>query len=514
MRKLLKMMFSQVAIVSFLLVLQLLAMAASLLRISEYFIYFNILLRLISVVTVIIIINRHSNPSYKLAWVVPILMFPLFGGLFYLFITGQMHTKYYFFKLSASERSINRRYRQDTEVLEEIGAHFPERQTTVRYINNVSGMNAYRCTDAQYFPQGEDMFQSILRELENATKYIFIEFFIIKEGVMWDSILEILKRKAAEGIDVRVMYDGMGSMTLLPKNYPKTLESYGIKCRIFAPFTPFLSALQNNRDHRKILVIDGKTAYTGGANLSDEYINVGYQYGHWKDMSVMIKGPAAFSFARMFLHLWWHTAKTEENIKNFEPVFSPSELMKENHTSGYVMPYSDMPQDKYQTGEYIYLDIINKAKKYIYITTPYLILDHEMMVALINASHSGVDVKIICPLVADHWYARAVAYSYYKELLDSGIELYEYTPGFIHGKTFCSDDEVAVVGSINLDYRSLYLHFECAAWFLDSPIVYSVRDDFKETLKKCQAITPESCTKMHPLRKILNALLRLFAPLM
>lgn len=514
MRKLLKLMFSQVTVVSFLLILQLFAIAASLLRISDYFVYFNIFLRLISGATVIIIINRHSNPSYKLAWVVPILLFPLFGGLFYLFITGQMHTKYYFFKLSASEKSINRRYGQDSDILEEIAKKFPERETTVRYINNVSGMNAYRCRQAQYFPQGEDMHKSLLRELENATRYIFIEFFIIKEGVMWDSILEILKRKAAEGVDVRVMYDGMGSMTLLPKSYPKTLESYGIKCLVFSPFTPFLSALQNNRDHRKILVIDGKVAYTGGVNLSDEYINIDYPYGHWKDMAVMIKGPAAFSFTRMFLHMWWHNSRAEENIKDFEPQFSAAELSEENCSGGYVMPYADMPQDKYQTGEYIYLDIINKAKKYIYITTPYLILDHEMTLALINASYSGVDVKIICPLVADHWYARAVAYSYYKELLDAGIELYEYTPGFIHGKTFCSDDEIAVVGSINLDYRSLYLHFECAAWFLDNDVVTCVSKDFDETLKKCQKITPESCTNMHPLRKILNALLKLFAPLM
>lgn len=511
MRKFLKILFSQVTVVSFLLILQLLAIIASLMRISEYFIYFDLFLQLISIVTVVIIINRHSNPYYKLAWVVPILIFPLFGGLFYLFITGQMHTKYYFSKLCALEKSINEKYPQDEEIIKEIDEFFPERKSTVRYINNVSGLCAYRCADTQYFPQGEDLWKSIIKELENARKYIFIESFIIKEGVMWGSVLEILKKKAAEGVDVRVMYDGMGSMTSLPKNYPKVLDSYGIKCVVFSPFTPFLSALQNNRDHRKILVIDGITAYTGGVNLSDEYINIGYPYGHWKDMSVMIRGEAAFSFARMFLHLWWHIERAEEDIKAFEPKFSD---FKKSEGKGYVMPYCDIPQDRFQTGEFIYLDIINKAKKYIYITTPYLILDHEMVVALTNASYSGIDVKIICPLVADHWYARAVAYSYYKELMDAGIELYEYTPGFIHGKTFISDDEVAVVGSINLDYRSLYLHFECAAWFLDSPVVHSVRDDFLQTLEKCKAITPQSCTKMNPLRKLLNAILRLFAPLM
>ena len=515
MRKLLKMMFSQIVIVSFLLILQLLLIAISLMRLSEYFLYFDITLKIISLITVIIIINRHSNPTYKLAWVVPILVFPMFGGLFYLFITGQMHTKVFFNKLSALEKEITKDYPQNSGVFSEISDLHPERETTVRYINNISGHSAYRCYQAQYFPLGEDKFESLLCELEKAQRYIFLEYFIINEGTMWNTILEILKRKAAEGVDVRVMYDGMGSMTLLPKSYPKTLESYGIKCRIFSPFTPFLSAIQNNRDHRKILVIDGKVAYTGGINLSDEYINIDYPYGHWKDMSVMIKGSAAFSFSMMFLQLWWNSCGKTEDIHDFEPVFTQEEerLFKEN-SCGYVMPYSDMPQDKYQAGEYIYLDIINKAKKYVYITTPYLILDHEMVVALTNAAQSGVDVKIICPLVADHWYARCVAYSYYKELTEAGVKLYEYMPGFIHGKTFCSDDEIAVVGSINLDYRSLYLHFECAAWFLDSPVVYSVLNDFNDTLKKCRLITVDYCTKIPPLQKILNAFLRLFAPLM
>ncbi len=512
MRKLLKFMFSQVAIVSFLLILQLFVMLATLMRISEYFVYFDIFLRVISAVTVIIIINRHSNPSYKLAWVVPILIFPLFGGLFYLFITGQMHTKYYFYKLVTSEKKINEKYKQKKEIVSEIEDKFPERKSTVSYINKVSGMNVYHSKNPVYFPLGEDMMKSLVSALEKAERYIFLEFFIIKQGVFWNSILEILKRKAAEGVDVRVMYDGMGSLAPLPLHYPKKLESYGIKCRVFSPFTPFLSALQNNRDHRKILVIDGKVAYTGGVNLSDEYINVNYPQGHWKDMAVKVEGEAAWSFARMFLHLWWQNSKKSENIEDFEPHFTQEELS--GGDDGFVMPFGDIPQDKYQVGEFIYLDIINKAKKYVYITTPYLILDHEMTVALKNASYSGIDVKILCPKIADHWYARAVAYSYYKELTDAGIKLYEYTPGFIHGKTFVSDDNVAVVGSINLDYRSLYLHFECAAWFLGSKICQDVKNDFEDTLSKCDKITIEYCDKMHPLRKLLNAVLRLFAPLM
>ncbi len=509
-RKLLKAIFSQIVIVSVLLLLQFFLITASILRLSEYLVYFNFTFRILSLITVVIIINRHSNPMYKLAWVVPILLFPIFGGLFYLFITGQSHTKKFFKRLSLRERELTATLEQNKEITKNIEENFPHRITCVNFIKNVSGSCVYPCTNAEYFPVGEDKFASLLKELERAEKYIFLEYFIIKEGTMWNSVLEILKQKAAEGVDVRVMYDGMGSMTSLPHNYPKVLSKMGIKCRIFFPFTPFLSAMQNNRDHRKILVIDGKIAYTGGVNLADEYINVGYEGGHWKDMAVKVCGEAAFSFTLMFLHLWEINGKSKEYITPLMPSLSEND----SFSDGFVMPYADMPQDKYQTGESIYLDIIYKAKKYVHITTPYLILDHEMVVALTSAALSGVDVKIICPLSIDHWYARMVAYSYYQELIESGVKIYEYTPGFIHGKTFVSDDEVCVVGSINLDYRSLYLHFECAAWFLNSHIVHNVEDDFLDTLSRCRIITREECDKRNPVIKLFSAVLRLFGPLM
>ncbi|MBR1969623.1 MAG: cardiolipin synthase [Clostridia bacterium] len=508
MRKLLKILFSQIVIISLLLILQIALIVYSVLRLSQYFIYFDLFLKLISLIVVIFIMNRHSNPIYKLAWVVPIVSFPLLGGFFYLFIMGQRQTKNFFKRLSTIEKETTKDFVQDSNVFNEIAQNHPERKSTITYINKVSGLNAYRLDEAQYFSVGEEKWKALLCELEKAEKYIFLEYFIIKDGTMWKSILEILKRKAKEGIDVRVMYDGMGSMENFPISYPKTLESYGIKCRVFSPFTPFLSALQNNRDHRKIAVIDGKTAFTGGINLSDEYVNIDYKHGHWKDMSVMIKGEGAFSFAIMFLQLWSMVSGEKPNPALYRPEYSAPQ------GTGYVMGYADIPLDKYQTGEFVYLDIINKAKKYVYITTPYLILDHEMVVALTNAALSGIDVKIICPLAVDHWYARAVAYSYYKELIESGVKIYEYTPGFIHGKTFCSDGEICVVGSINLDYRSLYLHFECASLFIDSPVVQSVYSDFKETLKKCRLITKEECDSIPPHKKILYAILRLFAPLM
>ncbi len=510
MRKLLKAMFSQLVIVSILLILQVAVLLWFIFSLSDYVVYIDLILKLISMVVVIYIMNHHSNPMYKLAWVIPILLFPIIGGLFYLFITCQMHTRFFFARIKNISDELTSKYPQSKAVLSQIAQTHPERESTVRYINKTSGFNAYECFDATYFATGEEKLASLLIELEKAEKYIFLEYFILNDGVMWQSIFNILKRKAAEGVDVRILYDGMGSMTLLPRSFPKEMQKHNIKCHVFSPFVPFLAATQNNRDHRKILVIDGKVAYTGGVNISDEYINATYRFGHWKDMSVCIKGPAAFSFTLMFLEMWSVTTRKKEDPKQYEPVFD-NEF---SNPKGYVMSYADVPQDRYQIGKYIYLDIINKAKKYVHITTPYLILDHEMIVALTNAALSGVDVRIICPAVADHWYARSVAYSYYKELMECGVKIYEYSPGFIHGKTFCSDDSIAVVGSINLDYRSLYLHFECAAWFLDCPTVLSVADDFNRTLKKCRQITLLDCKKRSFIKKITSAVLRIFAPLM
>lgn len=509
MRKLLKVLFSQLVIVSLLLIAQAALLVWFVMRLSEYFIYIDIALKIISFAVVIIIMNRHSNPVYKIAWIIPILLFPLIGGFLYLFIMGQTNTKRFFTRLKKLECETTAPYPQQEKTLSEIAQTDARFKGAVRYVNNVSHLAAYGGADTTYFPVGEELLKSLLSELEKAQKYIFMEFFILADGIMWQSILNILKRKAKDGVDVRIIYDGMGSMTLLPRSFPQQMQALGIKCRVFSPFVPFLSALQNNRDHRKIVSIDGKTAYTGGINIADEYINKGYDKGHWKDMGVMVKGQAAMSFTMMFMDMWCIITGEKPNIKSYEP-----QKWENYGKTGFVMPYSDMPQDKYQTGEYLYMDMINKAEKFVYITTPYLILDHEMTFALTNAAASGIDIKIICPRNIDHWYARAVAYSYYKELIQSGVKIYEYTPGFIHGKTFCCDGAAATVGSINLDYRSLYLHFECGAWFMDSPVVDAVLSDFNDTLKKCRAITAKECDSIHPLRKLLNALLRIFAPLM
>lgn len=511
MRKLRRILFSQaVAVIAFMLI-QLVTMLVIIVKAREYLVFLDAILFLLSAAAVISIVNSDKDPNYKLAWAIPIMLFALFGGLFYFYIQGQTTYRKFFEMMKIIDRSFTGKIPKTPEIIEEIRELYPTRYSTVNYtnINEYVGYSVFKNTDVTYYPAGEDCWPDILTELEKAEKYIFLEYFIIGMGEMWDSVLEILKRKAADGVDVRVMYDGVGSLLQIPSKYPQELLRYGIKCKAFMPFKPFLSTLQNNRDHRKIMVIDGKVAFNGGINLADEYVNLTSPYGYWKDTSVRLIGDAAYSFTVIFLQMWQITEKKAIEPEQFRPEWSYKAA-----SGGYIMPYADTPNDDYQVGEFVYMDIINKAQKYVHIITPYLILDNSMYIALINAARSGVDVKIIIPAKADHWYAYYVALDYAKELIGKGVEVYEYTPGFVHAKNFCSDDEVAVVGSINLDFRSLYLHFECATWMLNSPAVADVARDFEETLKQCHRITAEELKKRPIWKKLISAVLRIFAPLM
>lgn len=327
---------------------------------------------------------------------------------------------------------------------------------------------------------------------------------------MWDTILKILIAKVKEGVEVRLIYDGMGCMSTLPKNYDRILESLGIKTMIFNPFMPLATVIQNNRDHRKIVVIDGHTAFTGGVNLADEYINVYDKYGHWKDSAIMIRGDAVMSFTMMFLETWYISKPIDADIKAYLPSKDQSFRIA---GEGFCQPYADTPLDGEHVGELVYFDLINKAVDYIYITTPYLIPDNELVTALCFAAKSGVDVRIITPGIPDKKYVFTATRSFYGELLDSGVKIYEYTPGFIHQKTCVSDDSVAVVGSINLDYRSLYLHFECAALLYDSPAVIDVKRDFLDTMSRCEEITKEKYKKIKRRHALTMSVLRILSPL-
>ena len=509
-RKLFKLIFSEVVFIALLLLIQVLVLVIGIWKLSTYFVYIYGFLTLLSLVVAVRVINKKDNPSYKLAWVIPILLVPVFGGLFYLIISTQKLRKKVKNRLAFLSNQMRPYLLQNATVLEDLTEENEYCGNMASYLAG-TGNPVYRNTEVTYYASGEENWSAILKELQQAKRYIFVEYFIIEEGEMWCSILEILKQKAAEGLDVRVFYDGMGCLTTLPRNYPRKLRAMGIKCVVFRPFSPYLSAMQNNRDHRKILVIDGHTAFNGGINLADEYVNIKHRFGHWKDSAVMLKGDAAYRFALMFLHLW-NTPKEEKD--DYIKYRALPEELPPRIDAGYVLPYASDPDHFESNGEFVYLDVITKAKKYLYITTPYLILDNELVTALGNAAKSGVDVKIINPHISDHWYAAAAAKSYYLELMADGVEIYEYTPGFIHAKNVVCDDEIATVGTVNWDFRSLYLHFECGTWMYKTKAVADIKADFDRTLAMSMRITEKDMHRQKWPRRMLNAIMRVFAPLL
>ena len=509
MKKILRFITQRVVITALLIVLQALLLFGFIWKLDNYFVYFYAGSVLLSLLITLGIINSKSNPAYKIAWLIPILLFPVFGGLVYLLFGSDRTGRYLRKKLQGigteMDNVIGEAHRRSgAEQLP------PDAANQSRYISHCAYCPPYQNTTTEYLPLGEVKFERKVEELKKAKHYIFLEYFIIQEGKMWNTILDILRQKAAEGVDVRVIYDDMGCIMILPTGYDRTLEQMGIKCRIFNPFVPILSSRFNTRDHRKICVIDGNVGFTGGINLADEYINAYEKHGHWKDTSILLKGEAVFNLTVMFLSMWDYldgtTGKTD--YSRYYPT------VWDENAKGYVQPFADNPLDDEAVGETVYLNLINKAKRYVYITTPYLILSSEMFTALTSAAKCGVDVRIITPHVPDKWYVHAVSRSHYQTLIEAGVKIYEYTPGFIHAKTFVVDDDYAVVGTINLDYRSLYLHFECAIWMYQTPSVAQVRDDFFKTQQISQEITLEECRSLSFPRRLGRSVLRVFAPLM
>ena len=398
--------------------------------------------------------------------------------------------------------------KQDEQALEELKQRHTSNYNLVQYLENVNGhFPVYRHTKTTYFPSGEAKFEEMKKQLLKAEKYIFLEYFIIDEGDMWGEILAILKQKVQEGVEVRVMYDGMIEFSTLSFDYKKRLEKIGIQSRVFASVTPFLSTYYNYRDHRKILLIDGKVAFTGGVNLADEYINKIKRFGHWKDTALMVEGPAVDTFLVLFLQMWTYS---NERL-DVTPYMVEHEAFD---TPGFVVPYGDIPLDKDKVGENVYIDILNHARDFVHIMTPYLILDGELLHALKFAAERGVDVSIIMPGIPDKSTVYYLAKTYYPTLLESGVKIYEYTPGFVHAKVFVSDNSRATVGTINLDYRSLYHHFECATYLYRTDSVLAIEEDFQATKAKCHQVTVADVENLPFYQKALGLLAKLVAPLM
>lgn len=506
-RKVLKVIFGRTVLLFTSLFLQAAILMFFMFKLTEYLFYYYWVCVIISVIMLIYILNSDDNPSYKLAWGIPVALFPVFGALFYLFVHIQPGRKMIDDRLSAINYDTAGYMKQDPLALMELEKEDIQVKKFAEYMNNVGPFPMCKNSEAKFYPLGDDWYVDMLERLRNAKEFIFIEFFIVNHGILWDTVLEILKEKAAEGVEVRFMYDGTCTFFRLPHDYPEYLEQMGIQCRVFSPIRPALSTYQNNRDHRKIVVIDGQYGYTGGVNLADEYINKIERFGHWKDTAVELTGEVVNTFTVLFLQNWnISSRKTEDVSKYIRNYKVPSK--------GYIMGYTDSPFDRVEVGETVYMDILYTATKYVHIMTPYLILDNEMITAFSYAVKRGIDVKIIMPHITDKPYAYIVARNYYEILLKKGVKIYEYTPGFIHAKEFISDDKKAVVGSVNLDYRSLYLNFECAAYMYDVAAVKDAETDFENTLRQCQEVTLEDCKKYSKFKKFLGRLMWLFSPLM
>ncbi len=498
---------------------------------------------LFTTVMVIYLFNMTMDSSAKLTWMFLIAILPVPGTIFFAFTQSNVGHRMLQAAVARNIEATRDALPQPEGVLESLEAEKKGTEDLVRYLNRSGCFPAYRDSAVTYFPSGEKKFEAMLKDLQAAEKFIFLEYFIVEEGYMWGRILEILTEKARQGVDVRVMYDGMCELFQLPADYWKLLEKEGIRAKAFAPIRPVLSSYYNYRDHRKILSVDGRVAYTGGVNLADEYINRVERFGHWKDTAIRVEGAAARSFTLMFLQMW-NVGEKQEKKGKAQPAGEPagkhekpddaaaglSTLMRDVQLlkavqadaaplsaaspSGTVIPFSDCPLDGEKVGENVYMDILYRATDYVHIMTPYLILDGELQTALCYAAERGVDVRIILPGIPDKKMAYALAKSHYRDLLRAGVKLYEYTPGFVHAKVMVSDDEKAVVGTINLDYRSLYHHFECGAYLYRTDCIPAIEQDFRATLAECREVTPETVKKEKPWYRVMGSILKFVAPLM
>ena len=491
------------AIVLIGLVLQILLFLFVDLFLIEHITIISIFYGILGFLLVLGLIKHSKNYSYTLPWIIILIMFPLIGTLLYVILGKNKNNSKILKSIKKSEAESKKYLIQNEKIKNEF-----KNNGRLIYLSDYTGYPVTKNNDVTYYPLGEKAFDVMLEELKKAEKFIFFEYFIVAHGKMWDSILEILEEKAKQGVDVRVMYDDLGCISTLKKSYPKELQKKGIKCVVFNRLNPIAGVIMNNRDHRKIMVIDGKVAFSGGINIADEYININSKYGHWKDNGIRIVGDAVWNYTVMFLSLWNAFKKEDEDFTKFKYDFQNSNIDK-----GYVVPYGETPLDEEITGEDVYLNIINQANDYVYIFTPYLIIDTDMINSLNLAAKRGVDVRIVIPGIPDKKVVYTLSESHVEPLLKSGVKVYKYTPGFVHAKVFVSDDKIATVGTINLDYRSLYLHFECGCYMENVDAIQDIKNDLIDTIKKSYEVTEKEITP-NLLKWIWQALLRLVAPLM
>ena len=496
--------FNRVTITVVLVALQVLWLLWAFWSFTAGRVWLNGALKALSILIVLYLVRKDENSAYKIGWIVLIGLLPLLGGALYLAFGNKAPAKYLRERMQKVEQA------HQTELAQ------PEGQTDAldissrnlsRYVAKFGPYPAWKDTAAHYFSCGEEMYPQLLADLEKAEKFIFLEFFILRSGKMWDGEEQILRRKAAQGVDVRLIYDDFGSLLGLPSDFVIRMEKAHIRCIPFNPVVPLVSLVMNHRDHRKIVVVDGNVAYTGGVNLADEYINAEQRFGYWKDAAIRLEGAAVWNFTVMFLNAWNAFRPQETDYTAFAPTRLPAVQ------DGVVQPYADSPLDEEPLAETVYLDILSQAQRYVYIYTPYLAVGEEMLDALKNAAKRGVDVRLILPGIPDKKLVFRLSRSYYLPLLRAGVRIYEFTPGFLHAKCYVSDDRVAVVGSINMDYRSLFLHFECGTLLFHNSQIAALRKDVERTLLQCREIMRSDCRTNLP-GTALDSVLRLLSPLM
>lgn len=470
--KLFKSAPGRVAFVVIAIVLQVALFVLGVLRVIEVTFAIELLAGTVVVLCVVHLFNRDMICEAKLSWLFLIMFTPVFGAVVYMLFSNN--------RISKTERLVRERTERESLDYFEVPDAFPEPipplyEGQCRYIMRCCGTVPTAGKDVCYYPSGESFFNALLEELSFAKEYIFLEYFVISEGKMWNAVLDILKEKVKSGVEVRVMYDDLGCIPHLPYGYDEQLRSFGIKCVRFNRFRPVLSAVHNNRDHRKIAVIDGVTGFVGGANLADEYINERHPYGHWKDSAVRFRGRAVEYLTLMFLRSYDTQAGFAEEFSNYIPEYT------EVGNDGIVLPYADGPRPIYDdyVAENVYLNIINQAQKTLYITTPYLIPDSKLTSALMIAARRGVDVRIVTPHIPDKKIVFQITRSHYAPLQRAGVQIYEYLPGFLHAKQFLCDGNVATVGTVNLDYRSLVHHYECGVWMYDTACIADIHEEFE-----------------------------------
>lgn len=510
MKKFLKPIFSKKILGILFLFMQITLIALTLTGIYDSSFYVSGTLIVLAVIIDIYEINRNADPSVKLVWIGIVSLVPLFGIFLYIYVHSDAIIHLLRRRLGLISAKVSRASLSFSADLTELKEISPNDYNLFCYLKKNAPAPAFNCGEVTYFPCGENMYSAVLEDIKSAEKYIFIEMFIINEkDSMWQEIEEIIIKKAKSGVEVRVIYDAMGSYGVTSNSFSQRLERQGISCKVFSPLKPFISTYHNNRDHRKIIIVDGKCAYTGGINIADEYINRKVRFGHWKDTAIRFEGSAVSGLIIMYFKMWNLISNKKDDYKSYFPKPQETDTGK-----GYICTFDDTPMDVEWVTKNVFIHILSNACDYVYINTPYLILGEDLESALKFAARRGVDVRITLPHIPDKWYAFAVGRTHYPDLLKAGVRIYEYTPGFIHAKSTVSDDSRVYIGSANYDFRSLYHNYECGAYIYGNEVAQNLKEDYLATLKLSKEFTHDDYKKLNLLYRLTGRVLKLFAPLL